>query len=111
MTYTEAPTDRNPAIRTIRAALKRRSGKTWSVRGDRGTAWGWIIISSPPARSADKWGTMTPEEAAELGALLGFDHPVHCQGVTIADGRDYRQAYIDRAEGRPVSVAARQYWD
>ena len=42
--------DRAEVIKTIRAALRRRSGKNWSVRGDTGTAWGWIDISSPPAR-------------------------------------------------------------
>ncbi len=34
--------DRDEAIKRIRAALKRRSGKLWSVTGGRGTSWGWI---------------------------------------------------------------------
>jgi hypothetical protein len=42
--------DRDDAIRIIRDALKKRSGKTWSVKGDRGTAWGWITITAPPKR-------------------------------------------------------------
>jgi hypothetical protein len=43
-------TDRASTIRAIRAGLKRRSGKTWSVPGGRGTAWGWLRISAPPKR-------------------------------------------------------------
>ena len=47
--------DRSEAIERIRKALKRRSGKTWSVTGGRGTAWGWIHVSAPPART-DRYG-------------------------------------------------------
>ena len=35
---------RDEAIGRIKASLKARSGKAWSVRGGRGTAWGWITI-------------------------------------------------------------------
>ena len=110
MTTTSGSTfiDRDTAIKAIRTALRRRSGKAWSVRGGRGTAWGWITISSPPARSADRWGTMTDAEAAELGELLGLGQPVHPQGQTISDrSRSYRH-FIDRAEGR--TPASREVW-
>lgn len=40
--------DRNEAIKQIRENLKRRSGKTWSVTGDRGTAYGWLKVDVPP---------------------------------------------------------------
>jgi hypothetical protein len=40
--------DRDEAIKQIRANLKRRSGKVWSVTGDRGTAWAWIKVDVPP---------------------------------------------------------------
>lgn len=44
--------DRNETIARIRAALKRRSGRPWSVTGGRGTARGWITLPAPrPARS------------------------------------------------------------
>lgn len=43
--------DRNETIKRIKDALKRRSGKPWSVTGGRGTAWGWITIDAPPART------------------------------------------------------------
>ena len=99
--------ERDEAIKTIRAALRCRSGKSWSVRGDRGTAWGWITISSPPARCED--GYMTPEETAELSALLGVE--VHPHGVSIAAAGDYYREYIDRAEGRPPTVIGEPYWD
>ena len=40
--------DRNEAIKRIKAALKARSGKSWSVTGGKGTAWGWIKIDTTP---------------------------------------------------------------
>ena len=40
-----ASIDRDEAIKAIRTALKRRTGKTWSVKGGRGTAWGWLTIT------------------------------------------------------------------
>lgn len=108
-----AATDRDEAIKTIRAALKRRSGKTWSVRGGPkgGSDWGWITISSPPKRAADQWGSMTDVEAAELGELLGLGRPSHHQGVSVAASAAYRQEYIDRAEGRTPSKVGTPYWD
>ena len=41
---------RNETIKAIRKALRARSGKSWSVTGGRGTAWGWLTIDAPPAR-------------------------------------------------------------
>lgn len=46
---------RNETIKEIKSALKQRSGKAWSVTGGRGTAWGWITITAPPARCT--WGS------------------------------------------------------
>ncbi len=131
--------DRNDAIRLIREALKRRSGKTWSVTGDRGTAWGWINITAPPARRVahlpnpayhcdnpepgvpthfeippdDKHGAwyMSDADRAELAELLGFDKPVHCQGVSIAADSAYRCEYIARARGLDPVKHGTPYWD
>lgn len=41
---------RNDVIAAIKTALQKRSGKSWSVTGGRGTAYGWIRIDAPPAR-------------------------------------------------------------
>jgi hypothetical protein len=87
--------DRNEAINRIRAALKRRSGKPWSVAGDRGTAWGWITVMSPPKRrGSDNY--FGPGEAEELAKLFGLDRPVHFQGLSIPPGQ--RAAYVKAAE-------------
>ena len=124
--------DRNEVIKAIRAALKHRSGKAWSVTGGRGTAWGWITIDSPPARRTSgfrlKAGTldlpenyeeydtgqpdrlMTPADRAELGKLLGLDR-VHTQGVSIAASSEHYREYLDRANGRTPSKIAEPYWD
>jgi hypothetical protein len=42
--------DRAEAIKKIKTALQKRSGKTWSVTGGKGTAYGWLTIDAPPAR-------------------------------------------------------------
>lgn len=126
--------DRNRTIAAIKAALRRRSGKAWSVTGGRGTAWGWIKIDTLPARatwrevkivpcivsSPDnyRWedqrrpgGYMSPAECAELGRLLGLEGPVHFQGESIPASGGHYAEYIDRAEGRTPSRIGVQYWD
>lgn len=135
--YPPPCTDRDETIARIRAALKRRTGRPWSVTGGKGTAWGWIRIDAPPARrtwrsrplphnpggylpgkenwedydSGEPGGYMSPAERAELGAALGLDHPAHHQGVQVAASGDYRTEYVDRAEGRPPRCIAQPYWD
>lgn len=99
---------RDDAIARIRAALKQRSGKTWSVRGGRGTGWGWIDISAPPKR-LDRFGAMSPEDCELLGDLL--DMGVAPYGVQIPASTAYRVEYVDRAEGRPPRRTGTPYWD
>ena len=112
--------DRDDAIQLIRVALKRRSGKAWSVTGGRGTAWGWITIQAPPSRRVSSDGTrkgdgtdwyMSDSDRAELGVLLGLGQPVHCQGESIAASSEYRREYIARAKGLPVLDHGTPYWD
>lgn len=113
---------RNETIKRIRDALKRRSGKAWSVTAGRGTAWGWLNIDAPPARRVYDWdgnptgrgpdsGYTSPAEREELGKLLGLASPTHMQGEGVPSGGDYWAEYIDRAEGRVPSVRGVQYWD
>jgi thioesterase domain-containing protein len=101
--------DRDETIAAIRAALKKRSGKPWSVTGGRGTAWGWIRISAPPARSRE-FGSMTAADAAELTTLLSLDR-AHDQGVSVPASWEHRREYLERAHGRPVTAIAQAYWD
>ena len=101
--------DRDTAIARIKAALKARSGKTWSVTGGKGTAWGWIEINSPPKRRGE-FDYMSDSDRAELAKLLGLES-VHCQGVSIAASLAHRREYVDRAEGRTPTVKGEQYWD
>jgi hypothetical protein len=125
--------DRDEAIARIRKALKQRSGKTWSVTGGRGTAWGWITIDAPPTRRTAEFvrkpdakaynmddydeidigkptGHMTPTDRALLQSLMGLDR-LHYQGVSIAASNDYREEYVARAEGRPIEKFGEPYWD
>lgn len=101
-------TNRDETIQTIKQSLKARSGKTWSVTGGRGTAYGWITISAPPARRGD-FGYMSDADRAELGALLGVQ--VHSQGVSVAASSAYYREYTVRARGEQPSEIAQPYWD
>lgn len=104
------PMDREEAIIKIRAALKQRSAKRWSVRGGRGTSWGWIKVIAPPARRGE-YDEMSDEDCAELGELFGLDRPAHFQGIDIAASTRYRHEYVARAEGRRPDVLGTPYWD
>lgn len=101
--------ERDEAIKSIKASLKARSGKAWSVRGGRGTAWGWITISAPPARCG-KFGYMTDADRGELAALLGLE-TIHQQGEQIPASGAYRREYADRAAGITPTTRGTQYWD
>lgn len=126
--------NRNETIAEIRAALKRRSGKAWSVTGGRGTTWGWITITAPPARCTwgerQKPGTdgcspadyesfdagepgrcMGPDDAAELAALLDIPPCMVHRSVSVPSQNDYYREFIDRANGRAPSVLGRPNWD
>lgn len=127
-TTTRTYLSRNETIKRIRTALRKRSGKLWSVTGGRGTTWGWIEIDSPPARrtwrhapfgpgqefaeidTGEPGGHASPAERVELSALLGLEG-IHHQGHKIPASNDYYQEYVDRAEGRAPSVVGRPYWD
>lgn len=121
--------DRNEAIQRIRAGLRKRSGKAWSVTGGRVTAWGWIEIDAPPAErtwrhrliegsrddyeefdSGQRGGCMSPKRREELAALLGKDK-IHPQGERIPASTAYYVEYVDRAEGRAPSQFGTVYWD
>ncbi len=124
-------TSRDETIQIIRQALRRRSGKAWSVTGGRGTAWGWITIDAPPARRTAHWvlktgapdlpenytevinnapGHITPADRAELAKLLGIEN-THCQGVSIPASSAHYREYIARAKGETPTEIAQPYWD
>ena len=101
--------DRNEAISAIKSALRERSGKAWSVTGGRGTAYGWLTISAPPARRVG-YDYMTDDDRAELGRLLGMDKPCHRQGESVPASNAHYREYVARAAGLPF-VTAERYWD
>lgn len=122
--------NRDECIKAIKAALKRRSGRIWSVTGGRGTAYGWITIDVPPSERTWHWvrcpgdadeymeknapgvqgGHMGPKDRELLARLLGLE-VVHRQGARIPDRLEFYQEYADRAEGRSPSILGKQYWD
>lgn len=101
--------DRNETIARLRKALKASTGRTWSVTGGRGTAWGWITVTAPPARRAE-YGYMTDDDCRVLADALRLE-AVHCQGVSIPSQTDFRQEYLDRAEGRAITTRGVPQWD
>jgi hypothetical protein len=101
--------DRDVTIAAIRTALRRRTGQAWSVTGGRGTSWGWITVTAPPARRTEH-GYLSDVDRAVLADALGLE-TVHSQGVSIPAGNDYRTEYVDRAEGRQPSRIGVPYWD
>jgi len=128
--------NRNETTKQMRTALKRRSGKTWSVTGGSGTSHSWLMIDAPPARrtfthipkphnttnepGAENWdevdtgkpgGHTSPKERRELATLLGLDSIVGTGGVSIPASNDYWREYIDRCEGRTPAKCGEIYWD
>lgn len=105
-------------ILRIRLALRKRSSKDWSVRGGRGSAYGWLTIASPPSRMEGQitgrvgamYGVMPEADRFELGELLGLGGVVDASGVSIPDTHDHYREYIDRAEGRAPRVQGQDYW-
>lgn len=115
--------DRNEAIKRIRVALKKRTGRPWSVTGGRGTAWGWITVQAPPKRRVDHiqsetWDRANPdkllftevappaggnglytnlEDCAELAKIFSLDKlHIHAQGLSISP--DSNEYYVYLAE-------------
>jgi hypothetical protein len=133
--YPPVPQDRNAIMKAIRVALQRRTGRTWSVTGGRGTAWGWLKIDAPPKRRKWLWvdngrkgadgevaydyvfspdaeyGHMSHADQETLRKALGLTAEVHHQGVSIPSGSNYWTEYFDRAEGREPRSFGKQYWD
>lgn len=126
-------TDRDTAIAYIKEQLFKRTGYRFSVRGGRGTAWGWINIDAQPKdkrwsfvdtgkrddngdtvfemqETGIEFGYMSPELSEKLAKALGLDN-VHHQGVSIPASGAHRREYCKRASGRPVTKVAEAYWD
>lgn len=103
------PISRDEAIARIRAGLRQRTGRAWSVTGGRGTAWGWIRIHALPSRRIE-YGYMSELDRRALANALGLER-VHMQGESIPASSDYWWEYVDRAEGRPPAKLGTPYWD
>ena len=115
--------ERSEAVKRIKAALKEKTGKTWSVHGGRGTAWGWLTVEAPKKRrvshranpnyvshqetpdepwcfeyideQGENWYTSLAERE-ELAKAFGLDKPVHHKGLSISP--DNRELYVAKVE-------------
>ena len=98
---------REEAIARIRDALRRRSGRAWSVTGGSGTSYGWITISAQPRRLVN--GCISDSDRAELSRLLG--ETVHNQGAQVPASHEHRREYCVRALTGHAATVAEPYWD
>lgn len=132
--------DRNEAIKRIRTALQKRSGKAWSVTGGRGTAWGWLTIDAPPARRTwhfeirddapftDDAGNVIPwEQRGDWtnipGKTTGSASPDERRELAQLLGKDWCHQqgesvppgawmeYVERAEGKTPTKVYVPDWD
>jgi hypothetical protein len=103
--------NRDEAIARIRAGLKKRTGRSWSVKGGRGTAWGWITIGAPPKRLVDGY-RLSDVDRAELAKTLGLPlSDVHGQGISVPASSEYYRAHVERAETGSTERDPKPYWD
>lgn len=125
--------DRGDLIKAIKTSLRTRSGKTWSVTGGTGTAYGWIKITAPPVRRTAHsqlkagatttnpsdyetvdtgviGGSMTQADQDHLSRLMGCK--VYRDGVSIPSQNDARRVYVCRAlYGHPGHFTWEANWD
>lgn len=101
----ERKNSRTETIDRIRVALKRRTGRAWSVRGGRGTGYSWIEIAAPSSRRGE-FGRISEEDAAELSRI--FDLPAsYFRHGGYSFPFNEREYMIARAEGLNVEDLAR----
>lgn len=95
---------RDEAIAAIRAGLRARSDKTWSVKGGRGTSYGWLVISSPPARLGCAEGCrLDPTNCRDCGRRFdGRPYPMHVCPQHVCDADCYL-AYMTPADRRVLA--------
>lgn len=100
--------ERNQAIAQIKAALKAR-GMRYSVRGGRGTAWGWIDVDLLPAVCKSLDYDARKQAYRALGDAFGL---VNGYGpVSIPASSAHYREYIQRAKGETPAEIAQPYWD
>ncbi len=93
----------------LRKILKIRTGRTWSVKVGRGTAYSWIDVTSPPARQEGYY--MSADDESLLSAVL--NEATGQQHVSIPPTSGFRHSYLLRAAGLPIDTVtlAEHAWD
>ena len=81
----------------FRELIKQRTGRAWSVTIGKGTAYGWLRITSAK-KSRDEYGAMSSHDTAMLAAVLGEKH-VSRSGVSIGPERGAREAMLRQIVG------------
>jgi hypothetical protein len=99
--------DRSAVTKLIKTFLKARTGRTWSVTGGTGTAYGWLHIKAPQARLDGYRASM--DDKVMLALALGLEHPTEDFSVAASGG--HWLAALQRAAGLEVTGSEAQYWD
>lgn len=87
------------AAKILRDLLARRTGRAWSVRNSRGTAWGWIRVTATPKRCG-RHGYMGLEDVHLLSSAFG--HGVSRQGESLSPSLGVHGAAVYSVAGYPV---------
>ncbi len=110
--------DVKTAIKLVRAALRKRSGKDWSVTARR--YWVSMVISSPPARRERDaeglvWCNVSDVDARELERLLDMPEGSldKTNGYRVCEGKaSYTVAvYMARGLEPPRALCKKASWD
>lgn len=112
--------NRADAIKSIKVGLKKLTGRSWNVSGNRGTAYGYINIDAPKARrnfdsygklleQVDSYAYMGLEDRRALAQVFKCGDTVHFQGMVCSP--DEREFTVAAAEGRIKPCANGNGWE
>lgn len=89
----------NEAIKRIRAALKKKTGKTWSVTHGRGTSSCWITVQAPPRRRVNH------DPIGDINAPGWYDQPYRERVREVAPPQGKRGMYTSFRECDQIARA------
>jgi hypothetical protein len=85
--------DQHAYMTALRLALNQRTGRSWSLRPGRGTSHDRILITAPPDRKEDRFGTaMNAQDRRELAAIFGLPIDTVIDMVVVMP--DQRRRYL-----------------
>lgn len=99
-----------PFAAWLKKALKVATGRAWSVRGSRGTAYGWLNVSAPKDREEGPYGYTSEEDRVLLREAFQTER-IHHQGYMIPSSRGFYWQAAQAVTGRPITIHGVRDWD